>query len=299
MCVPLFHEIGYDGFLGETIIETDSTDREDSDMTTCTTDSCHDNEGIILKHNLSFIEDMIKLQSLSKTLLITGSDDEVIIKKTAFACTGSVLGYITKTCQKTLSGIMEHRPFSFTLMNRATVALSALCDSAIVESFREELLEKSFEFVVEVSKEITTCEEIGRHKVLEDLSTLLVSLAMSEKLRVKILEHLFQHIQKTSDHLRQVTNASCFPIAKRARVEQLNPSTVETVHYIFTSCDEILQKELLKDSRNRAIGQNVCRKLKEKVEDSLLHISETFPLFAILVWKLVSVLDALLDSSTL
>ncbi|XP_071956889.1 meiosis-specific protein MEI4-like [Antedon mediterranea] len=122
---------------------------------------------------------------------------------------------------------------------------------------------------------------IGAHyrpcQLQQSIIAQVVRLCQVKSLLIPTLKLLTHQIVKLSEMLRQHTNKQC----------ELNTAQYENGCNAF----EILEELLSLSETWQHIKGDVAETIKEQLESSLLHISNTFPLFAHYVWKLNSYMN--------
>ncbi|XP_033123966.1 meiosis-specific protein MEI4-like [Anneissia japonica] len=122
---------------------------------------------------------------------------------------------------------------------------------------------------------------IGGHnqpyKYQETLISQILYLCKVKSLLIPTLKLLIHQIVKLSEMLRQYTNKQC----------DLNVAQYENGCNAFNILEQLLS---LSSTRENIKGE-VAETMKEQLESSLLHITESFPLFAHYVWKLNSYMN--------
>ncbi|CAH1229361.1 MEI4 [Branchiostoma lanceolatum] len=144
--------------------------------------------------------------------------------------------------------------------------------------FGVEISQAVMELVQTILKGVLRCEDLNRHQHQENQCRLIVDLSQADSLCKPILEALLQHIKDFSDSLRTLKTSS------------LDPILYENVYYMLWTFEQILYN--LKDGRKLLIDDTLANELNNTLEDSLLFISEKYPLFAHYVWKLGGVLNS-------
>ncbi|XP_035663678.1 meiosis-specific protein MEI4-like [Branchiostoma floridae] len=151
-----------------------------------------------------------------------------------------------------------------------------------LKKFGMEIVQAVMELVQTILKGVLRCEDLNRHQHQEDQCRLVVDLSRADSLRKPILEALLQHIKDFSDTLRTLKTFS------------LDPVLYENVYYMLWTFEQILYN--LRDGRKPSIDETLTEELNNTLEDSLLFISEKYPLFAHYVWRLGGVLHSLQTS---
>jgi hypothetical protein len=107
---------------------------------------------------------------------------------------------------------------------------------------------------------------------------MLLTLAGLPVLTKWVLAELLSTISTHSDHLRELSNTTD-EMSKFSVVEY------ENMCHVFRMLEEIIVKSgVISD-------QKVCDEMKKLLADSLLHISQAFPLFAHYVWRLGAIIS--------
>ncbi|XP_078617564.1 meiosis-specific protein MEI4-like [Branchiostoma floridae x Branchiostoma japonicum] len=151
-----------------------------------------------------------------------------------------------------------------------------------LKTFGAEIVQAVMELVQTILKGVLRCEDINRHQHQENQCRLVVDLSQADSLRKPILEALLQHIKDFSDTLRTLKTSS------------LDPVLYENVYYMLWTFEQILYN--LRDGRKPLIDETLTEELNNALEDSLLFISEKYPLFAHYVWKLGGLLNSIQTS---
>ena len=108
---------------------------------------------------------------------------------------------------------------------------------------------------------------------------LLQELSNKAELSVPVIELLVDVIKTFSDTLRQVVN----------KEKTLDPYYFCNCYYIIEILDQCLQSETGEACR---LSEEIRDQILLKLEDSLLHITEKFPLFAHAIWRLTAKLNS-------
>ena len=118
---------------------------------------------------------------------------------------------------------------------------------------------------------------------------LLQELSNKNEISVPVIELLVDAIKTFSDTLRQVVN----------KEQTLDPYYFCNSYYIIKILDQSLESSSgddcsLPESGSREASRlsgDLRNQILMKLEDSLLHITEKFPMFAHAVWRLTSKLN--------
>ena len=108
---------------------------------------------------------------------------------------------------------------------------------------------------------------------------LLQEFSNKKQIGVPVIELLADAIKTFSDSLRQVAN----------KVQSLDPYYFCSCYYIIDILDQSLQTI---DRDACGLSEEFRDQILSKLEDSLLHITEKFPLFAHAVWRLTAKLSS-------
>jgi hypothetical protein len=157
--------------------------------------------------------------------------------------------------------------------------IAIILGSPYLAQFQEQLVKTAIGLVREILSIIIHCDAFSTEEDVHCiLSSMLLTLAGLPVLTKWVLAELLSTISTHSDHLRELSNTTD-EMSKFSVVEY------ENMCHVFRMLEEIIVKSgVISD-------QKVCDEMKKLLADSLLHISQAFPLFAHYVWRLGAIIS--------
>lgn len=110
-----------------------------------------------------------------------------------------------------------------------------------------------------------------QNEIKEQLVSVLVEFSKSHHLLPPVLTELCQCLYNYSDELRQVHRQEL----------SMDPFKFCNMYYIIQACEKCLTVQSA-----RITDESLQNNLRSTLEDSLLHLTNTFPLFAHGIWRL-------------
>lgn len=107
---------------------------------------------------------------------------------------------------------------------------------------------------------------------------LITTLGRSPHLKSLTLDVLLQELLHVSDELRSSVYQRKLP----------NHELAENSFYVFEILDGILTAD---DNNDGRLDSATIEKLQEVLENSVLHLTDMFPLFTQYVWKLLGIVE--------
>ena len=108
---------------------------------------------------------------------------------------------------------------------------------------------------------------------------LLQELSRCKDINIPIIEATTESILTFSDHLRSVTG-------QIRREKNIDPYYFCNIFYIINSLEQCLQSKGID-----RLSKELADKIQSRLDDSLLHLTVKFPLFAHAVWRLTEKLN--------
>ena len=113
----------------------------------------------------------------------------------------------------------------------------------------------------------------------------IVTLLRHSSLRAKGAAMVARRLHEFSDLLRCVKTQSV----------SLQPHAFENVYHVVWCLEKVISEEI--NSGTKVITDSVVENIGRLLDDTLLHISDTFPLFAQYVWHIGGLLQTLEHAS--
>lgn len=113
---------------------------------------------------------------------------------------------------------------------------------------------------------------------------MVLMFGRSRHLQAGVVKLLSRCVIEYASQLRQVAGHNT----------KLHPHVYENMYYIFWCLQQLLQAHILGGGGgNGSLQQEVVVAMETELEDSLLHISQSFPLFTHFVWEIGALVQCL------
>jgi hypothetical protein len=222
--------------------------------------------------HFKFLQSVSQLHASSKRLTgLPALDLATTVKDTVIRATEAIAECLHCAVRRSLPSI--------TSFQMPVNIIAIILGSPYLAQFQEQLVKTAIGLVREILSIIIHCDAFSTEEDVHCiLSSMLLTLAGLPVLTKWVLAELLSTISTHSDHLRELSNTTD-EMSKFSVVEY------ENMCHVFRMLEEIIVKSgVISD-------QKVCDEMKKLLADSLLHISQAFPLFAHYVWRLGAIIS--------
>ncbi|XP_033635960.1 meiosis-specific protein MEI4-like [Asterias rubens] len=234
--------------------------------------SLHDH----IRANSQFIHAMTRLHSLPDSARLAHRDVSLTLRDSFSSGVKHLLGYLG-------SRLDSNDALPWKLLQDAIRGIVRTLDCCRMMEARRELIKDGERLAQEVLRLIMYDDHLNKCFRKQQLCSLLVSLSSSQELIPVILNSAITHIETVALMLRQSLSHGSF-----------EPLLSENSSYLLSVMEDVLLSPRTGSSTCKGVDGLRRGKIAgwiERLEESLLHISEDFPLFAQHVWKVVSILE--------
>lgn len=233
------------------------------------TSSEHHNTTVARNKHTAFLRSIIALREAPQTAAMLENDDLCL--------------FFTSTVLQAVSVLRESihdECFVETSIPECCVtSLLGVLDMRIPSPNASEVTDKVLDFAEEIIQATINCEPDENNALQEKYSKLISRLACHNKTTDLILSKLVDELKRFSVMLRAISQEPVMLAEKLGKYR--------SIYYILWCIENILSQTL-----EYGFTESVSSSIMESLEDSVLHLTKTFPLFAHWVWRIGRLLSS-------
>ncbi|VDI74386.1 Hypothetical predicted protein [Mytilus galloprovincialis] len=234
-----------------------------SGTTTCTVQSTTDNSKLI--QNTAFLQSILNLQSITRTPQLTS---------------------VTYTTLKNSLTMVK-----YCIENEANIPLSSIQKNVhvimgVLDSEKIVDLVQVVDCIIDIVMCILNMLLFKEHESMEEAECLvtLVTSFCHVKLFERIVKMTLTVIEEFSNHLRNV----------QQKKEEIDLLKYWNLYNVFKILENIFHKHR---EHSLMMSSDFVDMINERLDETLLHLTDPFPLFAHAVWKIQGILNQIVSES--
>eukprot|EP00062_Callorhinchus_milii_P000063 gi/632933752/ref/XP_007886476.1/ PREDICTED: meiosis-specific protein MEI4-like [Callorhinchus milii] len=226
----------------------------------------------MLRLHTQFLQSLIRIKKLTadRTLtaasLLPGSDCSVVTDSVS-----QVAESLLAFCQK------PRYPLSASLLMEVTQTLVCLMDDATLPKMvLAHCMKRVEELMKKFIKVLLVNSEVNRFQEQELRADILIVFGQCQLLRNQVFAALLSGINAFADDLWQIhQNQTGFDV-----------SAYENIYYLFWVFEQLLQHKKPEESGVSIIDCAEQKHFQQRLDKTILHLADDFPLFAVYMWRL-------------
>uniref|UniRef100_UPI00398E802C meiosis-specific protein MEI4 n=1 Tax=Pristiophorus japonicus TaxID=55135 RepID=UPI00398E802C len=233
----------------------------------------------MLNYHTQFLQCLIRIRKIATNrtpiadILAVGSDYSVVTDSVSHLAK-SLLVFCTKP---------RSLPPASLLMEATQTLVCLMHDGKLPKLVLVQCIKKVEELVKELVKIILDNTEVNRFQNQELLADLLIILGQCPAFSTQVFGNLLSGINRFIDYLWQI------------RQTELDVPSYENVYYLFWMLEQLLQCENPTESGVTAVNCVELEKLQQRLDETVLHLSDDFPLFTVYLWRLGALFNVILQ----
>ncbi|XP_072359454.1 meiosis-specific protein MEI4 [Scyliorhinus torazame] len=224
----------------------------------------------VLNFHTQFLQSLIRMRKIATNRtptaeILTVSSDYSVVTDSVSDLAKSLLVFCTKP---------RSLPPASLLRETTQTLVHLLHDGKLPKLVLAQCIKRVDELVKALVKVILENTKVNRFQEQELLADLLIILGQCPSVSTQVFDKLLSGINRFIDYLWKI------------RQTELDVSSYENVYYLFWMLEQLLQHKKPAEDGVVAVNCVELEKLKQRLDSTVLHLSDDFPLFTVYLWRL-------------